>query len=628
MTAAALLIDERTLIPELLSRFPQARRVLDEYGLRGCGGPQGPVETIGFFARAHDVPLARLLDELRAAGSHADQSSAPAVAAASPAVSLADSIYRPFFLAGIAVVLTLGAVWGAYLLLQIGLRGTFAAAGLHAINAHGHAQIFGWVGLFVMGFAYQAFPRFKHTSLAHPRLAVATLVLMILGVAARSLAHPLASQTAWLWWVAVGGSAAEVAAIVLFAGIIVQTLRSSSQPLAHYDYYILAALGWFVVQGVYEGVYLTATLAVSGEELVQLVATWQAPLRDIQIHGFALLMILGVSQRAFHHFYGLPAPSAARSLALLPVICAAVVGEVAGLLLMRLIGPVWAALWYGSVIALAVATAALVAGWRIDAPAPDGDRTLKFLRIAYVWLFVSLGMLVVLPAYQAAVAQNSPASDAAQTGFSHAYYGAARHAITVGFISLMIVGVAAKVVPTLNGVDGRMLSALWAPFVLINAGCFLRVVGQILTDFTSLAFPIAGMSGLLEETGLAIWGGHLALVMAGRARLRTAVPIAPLPPLAGRDIDPADTVASVLSDEPRLLETFLAAGFTQLASPYARQTIARVVTLRQACQRLGKDVEPFVAELNAARRTRRALDLPLITNPNPTHERKPTCHAA
>jgi hypothetical protein len=358
------------------------------------------------------------------------------------------------------------------------------------------------------------------------------------------------------------------------------------------------------------------------------VASWQAPLRDIQIHGFAMFMILGVSQRAFHHFYGLPAPNARRSIILLPVLNLAVVGEVAGLVLMRQVSPIWAALWYGSVIVLAVATATLVADWRLYSPAPDSDRTLKFLRTAYVWLFVSLGMLVLLPAWQAAVARWAPASDAAQIGFSHAYYGAARHAITVGFISLMIVGVAAKVVPTLSGVDGRLLAGLWGPFVLINAGCLLRVVGQMLTDFTQAAFPLAGMSGLLEVTGLALWGGHLALVMAGRARLRTAAAMPASPPLSGRDIAASDTVADVLSNEPRLLETFLAAGFRQLASPYARNTIARVVTLRQACQRMGKDVDALVAELNAARRSRRALDLPLITSPSAPHEPDHTCHAA
>ena len=154
---------ETTLLPQLLRARPRARQVLDRYGLKGCGGPLGPVETLGFFARAHEVPVSTLLAELRTVPS---DEAGPSQSPAETVASTADTIYRPFFKAGIAVVLSLGAVWGAYLLLRIGLTGSFTAAGLHEVNAHGHAQIFGWVGLFVMGFAYQAFPRFKHASLA------------------------------------------------------------------------------------------------------------------------------------------------------------------------------------------------------------------------------------------------------------------------------------------------------------------------------------------------------------------------------------------------------------------------------------------------------------------------------
>ena len=600
-------VSERTLIPDLVAEYPQARAVLDRYGLRGCGGPQGPVESLGFFARAHDVPLDRLLGELRRETVQPLKASAPQV----PAASLADTIYRPFFFAGIATVLTLGAVWGAYLLLRIGWSGSFTAAGLHEINAHGHAQIFGWVGLFVMGFAYQAFPRFKHSAISHPRLAVLTLVMLLSGLIARSLSQPLVLSLPWLWWVAVGGSLLEVIATATFVWLIAATILRSDRPLVHYDYYILAALVWFLAQAVYEGIYLTATLAAAGDDLTRLVATWQPALRDLQIHGFALLMILGVSQRVFHHFYGLPAPSAKLSLIALPILCAAVMGEAAGLVLMQTVSPIWAALWYVSVTALAITTATLVASWRIYSPAPDSDRSLKFLRIAYVWLFVSLGMLVLLPAHQAAVSWLAPTSAAAQSGFSHAYYGAARHAITVGFVSLMIVGVAAKVVPTLSGIDSRTLSALWGPFVLINAGCLLRVAGQTLTDFTPAAFLVAGVSGLLEVTGLGLWGGHLTLIMAGRIRPRQRAATS-RPPLAQLDIDLTDTVATVLDAEPALLDTFLAAGFTQLASSYARQTVARVVTLQQACQRTGRDADQFIVELNAARARLRPQSLPLV----------------
>ena len=103
----------------------------------------------------------------------------------------------------------------------------------------------------------------------------------------------------------------------------------------------------------------------------------------------------------------------------------------------------------------------------------ERDRSVKFLRAAYGWLFVSLLLLLAYPAYAKAM----------EMGFSHAYLGAARHAVTVGFVSLMIVGVASKVVPTLNGVPASALPPLWLPFLLINTGCAVRVLFQILTDF-------------------------------------------------------------------------------------------------------------------------------------------------
>jgi hypothetical protein len=472
------------------------------------------------------------------------------------------------------------------------------------VNAHGHAQIFGWVGLFVMGFAYQAFPRFKHTTLAHPLWALTSLGLMVTGLVARSVLQPLAAATPWLIGPAVAASALEVAAIALFVWIVLATWRRSGKPLAFYDYYILCGLAWFFLQAVYEAVYLAATLPATGDELVALVATWQATLRDIQIHGFALLMILGVSQRLFHHMYGLPAPDPRRSVRALVGINAAVIGEAAGLVLLRLHGPGWAGLWYGSVLLLTAATFWLVAGWHIFSPAREPDRSLKFLRTAYAWLFLSLGMLVLLPAYQhGLLAMLAPDSAAAGLGFSHAYYGAIRHAITVGFVSLMIVGVAAKVVPTLNGVDVRALRPLWVPFLLINTGCAARVLGQTLTDFTSASFPFAGVSGLLEVTGLALWGFHLWSIMAGRAVVRQSAdqPLASTPLRPGAPIEADNLVGDVLALYPELLPTFRSFGFRAVANPLIRKTIARYVTLQRACELMDVDLRMFVDALNSAR---------------------------
>jgi len=591
-------------IDALLRQAPAARAVLDRYGLRGCGGPLGPRESLEFFARAHDVPLETLLGELRraiAAKEGVDE------LRATPAASLADSIYRPFFRAGIGVVLTLGAAWGVLLLLRIAVAGRFCVASLHEVNAHGHAQIFGWVGLFVMGFGYQGFPRFKHTDLAFPGLAYATLWMMLSGLVCRSLAEPLALQAAWLGAVAVMASAFEAAAIVLFAAICWVTLRGASRGLEHFDYYILAALAWFVVQAVYETVYLTATLsAPDRQHLLQLVATWQGPLREIQIHGFAGLMILGVSQRIFHYFYGFARPSPRRSLVVLGLLNVALLGMIAGLVLMQKVHHLWALLWYAGVLLLAGATVWLVHGWQIFGPAQDADRSLKYLRTAYVWLFISLAMMVLLPLHQRWLLPHlAPQSAAVNIGFSHAYYGAIRHSVTVGFISLMIMGVAAKVAPMLAGFDVRRLGGLWTPLLLVNAGCAIRVSMQTLTDFTPAAFPAAGISGVLEMTGLALWGVHMLRLMSAKAQQAVAVAaLAESQTIVGGAggaiaITADSIVAEVLDRQPRLLETFVAFGFGALTNPVLRRTLARRTTITQACMRMGVDREVFLESLRS-----------------------------
>jgi hypothetical protein len=123
-----------------------------------------------------------------------------------------------------------------------------------------------------------------------------------------------------------------------------------------------------------------------------------------------------------------------------------------------------------------------------------------------LWLAASFLMLLLLPVHLAAT----------HISFSHAYYGAIRHAITVGFASQMIMGIAAFVVPDLRRVPRAALPALTGPFVLVNSGCFLRVVLQALTDFHPAFFHIIGISGALELAALAWWGGHLVRLMVTR----------------------------------------------------------------------------------------------------------------
>ena len=177
----------------------------------------------------------------------------------------------------------------------------------------------------------------------------------------------------------------------------------------------------------------------------------------------------------------------------------------------------------------------------------------------------------------------------------------------------------------MSGVGAGRLSPLWLPFLLLNAGCALRVSAQVVTDFTPRAFPFAGVSGVLEVTGLALWGAHLGLVMAGRPRLRRPA-LPPRPPLAaGEPIEEGHRVGEVLDLYPALANVFAAFGFRPLANPYLRRTLAARVSVGEACRYLGVDPGTLLAALNAAR--------PEVTPLRPPHARPakeccPSCSGA
>jgi hypothetical protein len=582
-----------TLLPDLLRTYPQARPVFDRHGLRGCGGRLGPYESVGFFAHAHAVDERRLMRELLEA------ITAPPVTREDVAhhPDIADTIYRRFFTAGIVLILTAGATWGAWLLWQIGVAGRFAGASLHHVNAHGHAQIYGWVGLFIMGFAYQAFPRLWNTDLVAPRLAVATFVAMLAGLVVRTAGMTLTGDWSLALPAALAGGALEAAAVVTFAAQISLTWRRSLTRFEPWVGFIFVALFWFVAQAALDlwHTYTTMTAATQ-QQLVWYVATYQAPLRDLQIHGLALFMILGVSLRKLPGIYGLRPVPPARAGVALALLSAAVAGEVIVFLAYRLTSiHAVAALLMVPWLMLAAGVAIVALPWRLWRPTPVDDRTAKFVRAAYGWLAVSLAMLLLLPAYQTL----------SGVPFSHAYYGATRHAITVGFVSLMIMGVAAKVVPMLSGVDARTLTSLRGPFVLVNVGCFLRVTTQALTDWSPKFFAVVGVSGVLEVIGLAWWGlGLIAVMRRGKhAECGDAPERSPAASRPAR-IEPGHFVTDVLDWFPQTASVFQQYGFTMLRKPLLLRTLACGVTLAQAATVRGADLATLLRDLNRAAASR------------------------
>ena len=567
-------------LPEILSRYPGCRAVFDRYGLVGCGGPLGPQETLAFFARAHRVNEARLLQELE------DAARTSILTTGSPEYKPGpgDLIYRRFFRAGILTMFTFGCVLGAINLAIMAARGQLASLDMRAVTwAHAHAQVAGWVTFFVMGFAYQAIPRFKFTTLWQPLVASRSLFVMAGALTVRTLAD--------LWihnpvWVLAGKTAAagELAVVLTFVLILVQTMRKSQAPVEPWEEFLIVALGWMIAAFTFDWwMFATSAKVSSADGWVQFISLYDAPWRDLQLAGFAGGMILGVSQRFLPFIYGFrEVPRRLARLVLFLWNFGVAGNVVAYSMVVRTGEPAWGLVLELSILAMFAAVFLLVRSFGLFSIRVEHDRSLPFLRAAYFWALVAIALLALAPLYDAILG----------VGFSHAYFGGYRHAFTVGFISLMILGVSSKVVPVLAGLDPRRLSSLRATFWLVNIGNSMRVVFQILTDSYSWAYPLMGISAWVEITGLLLWAIDLWRAMASRPSLAAAAgPVR---------IEPGVKVFDVIHSYPETVSIFREFGFSMIENPVAQQIFARSVSLEQACRLKHVDFAQFQAALTKA----------------------------
>ena len=513
-------ITANTSVAEIVKLCPGARRIFDEHGLKGCGGEHGPSEPLGFFAAVHQANLDELLREINA--EMENPSAQPYVYKA----SLQDYIYRRFFKAGVVIVLTVGCLWGAINLLQIGLGKNFLQLHLlSSIHAHAHAMIFGWVGMFVMGFAYQSFPRFKNTTLWRPGLANLSFYLLGTGIVA-GMAAEMLMPTPVSFLLGAFSGAVEIAAVALFMLVLYRTARQSIEPHNPYEKFIASSFVWFLLGTILEAVFFFAKATAHSEHgLIMRIALIDGPLRDIQLLGFAALIIAGVSQRFVPNVYGLGKPVHDRQRLIFWLIN--------GSLLLNIINYVLLLTTHNLYFAIGLELAYLLMPlWAVLLAVQIGvfrrptqpDRTFKFVRAAYVWLVIACGMMPFFPLYGVLTHQV----------FAHTYMGSHRHAFTVGFISMMILGVSSRVVPILAGIDAKRMNSLWAPFLLFNVGCTARVLLQILTDFVpNVAYPLIGFTGFIELSALLWWGIELWRTM-NVARTRHANMVRAPFPLAAR----------------------------------------------------------------------------------------------
>jgi hypothetical protein len=307
--------------------------------------------------------------------------------------------------------------------------------------------------------------------------------------------------------------------------IILMTAQQSVEPHQIYEKFIFGVFFWFFIRAIVSDVLFFAKVtAASVEQLVMRIALNDGPLRDIQLLGFGALIIAGVSQRFVPAVYGLGKPRHDRQALNFWLINGSLLLYVACYILLFSTGNLYFSIGLELAFILMAAWAVLlVMQLRVFAGTSETDRSLEFIRAAYAWRLFSMAMLPSFLVYGVLTHQ----------GFSHAYQGSYRHAYTVGFVSMMILGVASRVVPILAGVDSKRISSLWGPFILFNVGCGGRVVLQILTDFIPrAAYPLVGVTGFIEVAALTWWGVELWHTMNLSETHRVQLLRGPLPVLA------------------------------------------------------------------------------------------------
>lgn len=425
--------------------------------------------------------------------------------------------YRPFFLAGIIFMLFAGAGWGVLLLAKFAINGHYTGFSLHELNGHGHAMISGFINLFIIGFAYQAFGGLLGHAIVWPRVRTSTFVLLVAGLVT-SVAGQLLWPASAAWPLALIGDSAELLGVLLFSTQVLVSFRRGDAAHEPYLAFIFAAVGFLVVQSAF-GLWLNAqTLAAESRmEVVYYVSRYQPALRDVQFHGTTLFMIIGVGHRLLTRFYNLPiAPNRTMWIAL--CLCTlGVFGEALLFIAFRQTGSTrLAAAMIVPWIALIVGTALVFGRWRPWRPMRDlvgrTDRMAKFVRASLIWLGVAWLMMIGLPLWSRCVAD---------TYFSHAFYGAGRQAFSFGFVAMMIIAFSIRVVPNLNGIVPTRLRPMRDVFWLANIGCAAHVVLQSLSDLAPGSLRLLPAAGALEAIAIASWAIHLLSCMREGRRSAT-----------------------------------------------------------------------------------------------------------
>ncbi len=394
---------------------------------------------------------------------------------------------------GIAFMLLPGTFLGVLNLFSISGHSQHVTAAW--MQAHGHAQIFGWVGTFILGIGFYSIPKLRGSgqfALSKPWTALA---LWISGVALRWFTNVYS----WQWRAMLPFSAVLALGgfLVFFATVSGHRPESNSaQKPKLAAWTLVVMLGTFgflaaLIANLYGAI--TTTLHESAPAFAH---GFDQKFLVIIAWGFLVPTIWGFTARWVPTFVGLHAPRDRFLLSAAAINVVAVTTACIG------------APRVGSILLLIAAVTATVA-LRMFEPAVQQPKINGvhrsfpvFLRIAYVWMLVaaSLGIWAAF--------NGDP---------SGGIGGASRHALTVGFVSMMIFGVGQRILPAFVGMKMLFSTRLmfWSMF-LACIGCTLRVISEVLAypGYFATAWHCLPVSAVIELTAFTLFSINLLVSIA------------------------------------------------------------------------------------------------------------------
>lgn len=393
---------------------------------------------------------------------------------------------------GLIFMLLPGTFLGAWNLIEITGRQTAADLDPAWLQAHGHAQIFGWIGSFILGIGFYSLSKMGGMARFAVSRSWVSWALWTAGVTLRWATN----LWEWEWRMMLPLSAAlELAGFLLFFVTVSRHRAPAPKPGAAPEsrvwmgVVIAGTAGFLLSLAANLGVTLDAALHGTGPAIAHVP---NQRLLALYTWAFPVVTIWGFSARWLPVFLGLREPRSRLLIAALAVNLAATAGALAGWWL-----PATALFAIGAALA-AAALGVLRRGVR-PAKITGVHRTFPlFVRFAYGWLLVSAGISIAAALWDA----------------EGGLWGASRHALTVGFISTMVFAIGQRVLPAFCGMRVLFSPALmFAGLALLNAGCALRVVSEIgaYEGYAPALWPLLPVSAVTEMTAVTVFAANLLL---------------------------------------------------------------------------------------------------------------------